>query len=49
MKAIIIKGLEMPDENGFLDVRIYGNGTVLVPSHGGECATVKAEQTEVEE
>lgn len=49
MNAIIIKGLEMPNENGFLDVRIYGDGTVLIPTHMGECTEVKAEQVEVEE
>lgn len=49
MKAIVIKGLEMPEESGFLDVRINGDGTVLVPTHMGECSTVKAEQVEIEE
>ena len=49
MKAIIIKGLEMPSENGFLDVRIYGDGTVLVLTHMGECTEVKAEPVEVNE
>lgn len=47
MKAIIIKGVEMPDERGFLDVRIYGDGTVLLPAHAGECGTAKAEEVEI--
>ncbi|MBQ1573711.1 MAG: hypothetical protein IIZ78_21510 [Clostridiales bacterium] len=47
MKAIIIKGIEMPDKRGFLDVRIYGDGTVLLPAHAGECETAKAEEVEI--
>lgn len=49
MKAIIIKGVEMPDERGFLDVRIYGDGTVLLPAHAGECGTAKAEEVEIDQ
>ena len=49
MKAIIIKGVEMPDPRGFLDVRIYGDGSVLIPCAMGECGTVKAEEIEVED
>ena len=49
MKAVVIKGLEMPDENGFLDVRIYGNGTVFVPCAMGEGTEYKAEEIECEE
>ena len=49
MKAIIIKGIEMPDKRGFLDVRIYGDGTVLLPTHMGECGSVKAEEVDIPE
>ena len=49
MKAIIIKGIGMPDKRGFLDVRIYGDGTVLLPAHAGECETAKAEQVEIDQ
>ena len=49
MKAIIIKGVEMPEKNGVLDVRIYGNGEVLLPAHMGECATAKAEEVEIDQ
>lgn len=49
MKAIIIKGVEMPDENGFLDVRINGDGTVLIPIHMGDCDTASAEEIEINE
>ena len=47
MKAIIIKGVEMPEKEGFLDARIYGDGTVLLPAHMGECGSVKAEEVEI--
>lgn len=47
MKAIIIKGIEMPEKEGFLDARIYGDGTVLLPTHMGECGSVKAEEVEI--
>ena len=47
MKTIIIKGLEMPDQNGFIDARIYGDGTVLLPCATGECSTVTAEAAEL--
>lgn len=47
MKAIIIKGVEMPEKEGFLDARIYGDGTVLLPTHMGECDTVKAKEVEI--
>ena len=49
MKAIIIKGIEMPDERGFIDARIYGDGTVLLPCAAGECGTVTAEEIELED
>ena len=48
MKAIILKGLEMPKGEGtFLDVRINADGSVLVPCAMGECAEVSAEEVEV--
>ena len=47
MKAIIIKGIEMPDKEGFIDVRINGDGTVLIPCAMGMCDTVKAEEIEI--
>lgn len=49
MKAIIIKGVEMPSKDGFIDARIYGDGTVLLPMCMGECDTVKAEEIEIPE
>lgn len=49
MKAIIIKGVEMPEKEGFLDARIYGDGTVLLPTHMGECGSVKAEEVEIDQ
>ena len=47
MNAIIIKGVQMPEKSGFLDARIYGDGTVLLPTHMGECDTVTAEGIEI--
>lgn len=48
MKAILLKGLEMPKGEGtFLDVRIYADGSVLVPCGDGECAEASAEETEI--
>ena len=47
MKAIIIKNVEMPDERGFLDARIYGDGTVFLPCCMGEGSSVTAEQIEL--
>ena len=54
MKAILIKGIEMPSstEDGlttFLDARIYSDGEVLIPCMHGNCSTVRAEQIEIEE
>lgn len=49
MKAVIIKGIEMPAPGSFLDVRINSDGTVLIPCAMGECDTVKAEEIEIEE
>ena len=49
MKAIIIKGVEMPEKEGFLDARIYGDGTVLLPAHAVECGTAKAEEVEIDQ
>ena len=47
-KAILIKGVSMPEEQGFLDLRIYGNGSVLLPC-GGETVECKAEEVETDE
>ena len=49
MKAILIKGIEMPNENGFLDIRVYGDGSVVIPCCDGNFSEVKAEETEVED
>ena len=47
MKAILIKGVEMPKGDGtFLDVRINSDGSVLVPCAMGECTTASAEEVE---
>lgn len=51
MKAIVIKNVAMPEqtEDGldtFLDVRIYSDGSVLIPCSEGNCSTVSAEQIE---
>ena len=48
MKAILIKGIEMPDENGFIDIRVYGNGDVVIPCCDGNFSEVKAEEIEIE-
>ena len=47
MKAILIKGAEMPDENGFLDIRVYGNGKVFMPCAAGEGSEATAEEIEI--
>lgn len=49
MKAILIKGLELPDEKGFLDVRIQGNGKALMVCGMGNCITYDAEEIEINE
>ena len=49
MKAILIKGAEMPNENGFLDIRVYGDGRVFMPCGAGEGSEAKAEEIEVQE
>lgn len=48
MKGILIKGIGMPEENGFVDARIYGDGNVLLPC-GGETSECTAEEVEIEE
>lgn len=45
MKAILITGVTMPEERGFVDLRIYGDGSVLMPCGGG---TVECEAKEVD-
>ena len=50
MKAVLIKGLEMPTgENTFVDVRIRSNGTVLIPCAENQGEGCKAEEIEIEE
>ena len=49
MKAIVIKNMEMPEENGFIDVRIHGNGKALLVCGRGECDTYDAEEIEYSE
>ena len=49
MKAILIKGMELPDEKGFLDVRIQGNGKALLVCGMGNCITYDAEEIEINE
>lgn len=49
MKAVLIKGLEMPDDGGFVDVRINSDGSVLLPCAMGECGTLKAEEIECDD
>lgn len=46
MKAILIKGVSMPEERGFVDIRIYGDGEVVIPC-GGSAAKAKAEAVTV--
>lgn len=46
MKSVIIRGLELPEDGGFVDVRIYSDGSVLIPCAMGECGTMKAEEIE---
>ena len=47
MKAIILKGLEMPKGEGtFLDVRIYADGSVLIPCAMGNCTNASAEEVD---
>lgn len=48
MKAIIIKGLELPEERGFLDVRIQGNGKALLVCGMGNCSVYDAEEIDME-
>lgn len=50
MKAVLIKGLEMPEgENTFIDVRINSNGSVLIPCADHQGEGCKAEEIEIEE
>lgn len=53
-KGILIKGAEMPTptQDGldtFLDIRIYSDGSVLIPCGGGNCGSAKAEEIEYTE
>lgn len=47
MKAVIIKGLELPDQNGFTDVRIQGDGKALLVCCMGACSTMDCEEIEI--
>ena len=47
-KGILITGVSMPEEQGFLDLRIYGNGSVLLPC-GDETVECKAKEAETDE
>lgn len=47
MKAIIIKGLEMPEEDSFIDLRVRGDGKAQVVGCMGASASFKAEQIEI--
>ena len=51
MKAIIIKGLTLPEKPEYLmDLRIYGDGTVQMVGCMGSAGTVgKAEEIDIEE
>ena len=49
MKGIFLEGLEMPEENGFLDVRIYGTGSVTMMCGPGSFSNCKAREIETEE
>ena len=48
MEGILIKGISMPEERGFIDLRIYGSGKVVSPC-GGEFAEAEAKPTTIEE
>ena len=47
-KGILIKGVTMPNENGFVDLRVYGDGTVLLVCGPGQ-VECRAEEFEYEE
>ena len=52
MKAVIIKGLELPEQpNHLVDLRIYGDGTVQIVGCMGKASNlnVKAEEVELED
>lgn len=49
MKGILITGIEMPNEDGFIDIRVYGNGNVIIPCCDGNYSEVKAEEIEVKD
>lgn len=46
MKAVIIKGMMLPDENGFIDLRIYNNYACSVCGPG-YASTYKVEEIEL--
>jgi len=47
MKAIIIKGLEMPQNGGFVDLRVYSDGKVDQVACMGHCTVLEAEEVEI--
>ena len=47
-KGILIIGIGMPEEDGFVDARIYGDGKVLLPC-GGETNELTAEEVQIDE
>lgn len=50
MKAVLIKGLEMPTgEDTFVDVRIQSDGKALLVGCMGHCSVYDAEETDCEE
>lgn len=49
MKAILIKGLELPEEPNYLmDLRIYGDGTVQVVGCMGHAGSLETNAEEIE-
>ena len=42
MEGILIKGVSMPEQRGFVDIRVYGSGEVIIPCVS-ECTEARAE------
>lgn len=50
MKALIIKGLELPTTEGsFIDIRIQSDGTALLPCGMGMASVYTVEEIELPE
>lgn len=47
-KAILITGVTMPEKDFFIDLRVYGNGKVVIPC-GGRSVKAKAKEIELPE